>query len=74
MAVKTLDLRAFESFGARAELARRCGCSISYVSLLLQGKRTPSLAMSRRLAAALGIGLDELNGWLVSLAPSPDRS
>lgn len=36
-------------------LARRCGKSPSYVSLVIDGKRRPSAEFKRRAAEALGV-------------------
>lgn len=47
------------------ELAERAGISLSMVSKIEQGTRTPSLVMMRSLAAALGIPLGEHPGQAI---------
>ena len=46
------------------ELARRCGLSPGYMSLLMAGKRSPSPPTRRRLMQALGVSeFDDLFTW-----------
>ena len=46
------------------ELARRCGLSLGYLSLLMAGKRSPSPHTRRRLQQALGVSdFDDLFIW-----------
>ena len=46
------------------ELARRCGLSPGYLSLLMAGKRSPSPPTRRRLMQALGVNeFDDLFIW-----------
>jgi transcriptional regulator with XRE-family HTH domain len=40
------------------ELARRSELSPSYVSMVLNGKRQPSVCSSRKLAKAMGLSLE----------------
>lgn len=54
-------LREARGLSQRA-LARACGVTSQAVSLIEAGRREPSLAMARRLAEALGVGLSELAG------------
>lgn len=46
------------------QLASRMGVSRSYVHYIVTGKRVPSLETARRMAAVLGLTLDELYGRL----------
>jgi transcriptional regulator with XRE-family HTH domain len=46
----------------QAEVARRAGISQSEISLLLSGKRSPSLATARAIAAATG-GAVTIDSW-----------
>ncbi len=46
----------------QAELARRVGISASYLNLIERNKRGIAGALLRRTAAALALGLDELDG------------
>ena len=45
-------------------LAAKCGLSVSYVSLLLRGKRTPKLPAACKLAKGLGVELEELADYI----------
>ncbi len=45
---------------SQEELAQRAGCSPTLIALIETGKRQPSLETARRIARALGLGLDEL--------------
>lgn len=45
-----------------AELARRAEVSESAISLLLAGRRAPSLDVARRVARALDVSIDSLAG------------
>ena len=46
------------------ELARRCGLSPGYMSLLMVGKRSPSPPTRRRLMQVLGMSdFDDLFTW-----------
>ena len=46
------------------ELARRCGLSPGYLSLLMAGKRSPSPPTRRRLVQALGVSeFEDLFIW-----------
>ena len=47
----------------RGELARRTGYTIGHISRVLSGDRTPSLLCASRIAAALGLSLDDFNEW-----------
>jgi len=40
--------------GDQRKLAKLAGCSESHISLILQGKRTPSLSMANKLSQATG--------------------
>ena len=51
------------------ELARGTGVNLAHISLVLRGKRTPSLPVARRLAGVLGVSLDELAEYLESQKP-----
>lgn len=48
----------------RSELARAICLDRSYVSLVLSGKRTPSLPVAAKMARKLGVTLDDFNGYL----------
>lgn len=45
---------------SQAELARRCGVTQAAISKYEDGKREPSLAMLKKIAAVLGVSVDEL--------------
>jgi len=45
---------------SQADLARALGINHSYVSLLLCGKRMPSVDTLKRLSVVTGIGIDTL--------------
>ena len=46
------------------ELARRCGLSPGYMSLMMAGKRSPSPHTRRRLMQVLGVSdFDDLFTW-----------
>lgn len=47
------------------DLARELDLGKSHVSLILNGKRLPSLPVAAGLAKALGVSLDDLHGYLV---------
>ena len=50
-------------------IAEAAGIDVSYVSMILSGKRTPSLGVSMRISNFLGITVDELAHYLnISLA------
>ena len=50
---------------SKTDLARDTGLHVSYISCLLNGKRSnPTLSVAARVAKALGISLDDLNGFL----------
>lgn len=51
-----------------SELAREVGVNRSHVSLILAGKRMPSLPVAGKLAKAMGVSLDELHRQLVPAA------
>lgn len=51
------------------EMARATGMSLSHICRIFSGERVPSLAKARRMAAYLGISLDELCRYLDSLRP-----
>ncbi len=59
---KAIRARRAAKGWTQEELAKRLKVDQSYVTLLEQGKRTPSLATLRRLAKALGVPLTELLG------------
>lgn len=40
------------------DVARRAGISESHLSLIVNGKRTPSLAVAKRLAKVLGLRIE----------------
>lgn len=48
----------------RSEVARETGLHVSYVSRVLAGKRNPPLTVAAKVAKAVGVSLDELNGYL----------
>lgn len=45
-------------------LARQARCSVAHFSLVINGKRVPSLTIAKRIADALGVTIDELAGFL----------
>jgi len=49
-----------ERAGTRAEFASAVGCSESHLSLILGGKRGPSLALAARIEALTGISASSL--------------
>lgn len=49
----------------RTEMARELALGKSHVSLILSGKRMPSLPVAAKVAEKLGVSLDELYGHLV---------
>ena len=51
----------------RSEVARKTGLSLSHVSRILSGQRTPSLGALVRIADYLGVTTDELIGELAEL-------
>lgn len=51
----------------RSALARHMGVSRSQLSRILNGEIDPPLKMVRKLADALGVGLDEMDQWLKKL-------
>lgn len=44
----------------QAQLAKRCGIAVPYLSQIEMGKRQPSSAVLKGLALALGITMDDL--------------
>lgn len=48
----------------RTKLSKLAGIQTSHLSLIVNGKRAPSLEVAAKLAHALGITLDELNVYL----------
>lgn len=63
------DKKAEENKDLRiSELAREIGVNRSHVSLILNGKRLPSLPVAGKLAKAMGVSLDELHDRLVTAA------
>jgi transcriptional regulator with XRE-family HTH domain len=68
MSMKT-EKKSEESKDLRiSELAREIGVNRSHVSLILNGKRMPSLPVAGKLAKAMGVSLDELHARLVTAA------
>ena len=57
LAVRTL--RRFRPDGSLTSFAEECDVSTSMVSLVLSGKRDPSLGKAKVMAKRLGISLDE---------------
>lgn len=55
----------------RSELARQLSVDRSHVSLVLAGKRMPSLPMAAKLARELGLSLDDLHGYLEQQTAAP---
>lgn len=47
---------------SQADLAARCNVTQQFVQQIEAGKRTPSLKVAKRIAAALGVTVDELIG------------
>ena len=47
---------------SQAELAARCGVTQQFIQRLEAGKVNPSIKTARKLAAALGVTVDELIG------------
>lgn len=43
-----------------SELATMAGVSLSHISLMMRGKRQPSVEVARKLARGLGVTVDEL--------------
>lgn len=50
----------------RSELARELNLDRSHVSLVLNGKRMPSLGVAAGMAKRMGVTLDELHWYLAS--------
>lgn len=49
------------------ELAYRTGTTPSFISMLFRGKREARVDTLRRIAGALGVSVDELDTYLVSI-------
>jgi transcriptional regulator with XRE-family HTH domain len=47
-------------WGVKTELAEKLGLSRSYVSLVMNGRRVPSLGVAVRMARELGVTVEEL--------------
>lgn len=47
---------------SQLELATACGVTQQFIQAIEKGLRTPSLRTARKLAAALGVTVDELIG------------
>ena len=45
---------------SQADLAQKCGVTQQYIQMVESGKRTPALKTALKLAAALGVTVDEL--------------
>lgn len=45
---------------SQAELARRAGCSVSYLSMLENSKRDPTMSTVQSIATALGVPIEIL--------------
>jgi transcriptional regulator with XRE-family HTH domain len=45
---------------SQAELARRAGCSVSYLSMLENSKRDPTMSVVQSIATGLGVPLEIL--------------
>jgi transcriptional regulator with XRE-family HTH domain len=58
------SLAAFfgEDRPGRASVAKKLGISESYLSLLVDGKRTPSLPLALRISKLTGVPVDALQG------------
>lgn len=56
------------------ELSRRTGLSQGGISLILNGHRNATVGSLRKLAAALGVTLDELDTYLQSVNSHPPES
>ncbi|HVZ14060.1 MAG TPA: helix-turn-helix transcriptional regulator, partial [Bauldia sp.] len=60
-----------------AELAEECGCTVSFLSKLENGRTTPSLNMLHRIAASLGVNIGTLapqeNGGSARIVRAKDR-
>ena len=58
----------------QTQLARRCGLSPGYLSLLMAGKRSPSPEARRRIQEALGVNdFDRLFSMEPAEEADPDR-
>jgi transcriptional regulator with XRE-family HTH domain len=44
------------------ELAQKCGVTQQFIQMLENGKKNPSVSTLKKLAAALGVTVDELIG------------
>ena len=44
------------------ELAQKCGVTQQFIQMLEKGKKNPSVSTLKKLAAALGVTVDELIG------------
>ena len=57
--------------GSLRTIAKAADVHYSHISLILAGKRSPSLRVARRMAAYFDVTLEEFAGYLDSLA-APD--
>ena len=55
-----ITTKLFKKKMTQKELASKVGCSPEYISMVIYGAKTPSLAKFLRIAAALGCTTDEL--------------
>jgi len=51
-----------------SEIARRTGTTPGYISLLFRGKRSTKLETLGKLSKALGVGVEELHGYLTRIS------
>lgn len=63
----------FGGDGSNSDLARKVGISASHLSLILAGKRSPSLTTLRALVKALAIPVEDLLNRLPPLVKAKER-
>jgi transcriptional regulator with XRE-family HTH domain len=61
--------RAIDAFENHGQAAKACGVAPSYISMLLRGRRIPSLPVAVRIAKATGLPLET-----VALATVPEAA
>ena len=56
-----------------SEIARKSGTTPGFISMLFRGHRRPKMETARKVAKAMGVSLDELDGHLSKLAEPKNK-
>lgn len=56
------------------DLAKRVGCSRTFMSMMECGRRKPGPRTANRLARELGIDVNEVRDWALEGQPPPEQA